>query len=166
MLSGIRVEKMIEQVRADEAVFTVLYPELRRFAAVISPRELDPDDLVQDALERTLRQRSLSSLDSPKAYLVRVMLNLASNQRRGLMRARRAMARISVAEGSAPAYPSDISELLRLPPSQRAILYLREVEGFTSREVAALLGMTEEAVAKASQRARKRLSVELLEEER
>lgn len=166
MPTGSRMENTIGQVRADEAVFASLYPELRRFAAVVSPREFDPDDLVQDALERTLRRHSLSTLTSAKAYLFRVMLNLASNQRRGLSRARRALARVSVVEERAPVYPSDVSELLRLPSSQRAILYLREVEGFTSAEVANLLGMTVEAVAKASLRARKRLSFELREEER
>lgn len=161
-----RMENTIGQFGTDEAVFALLYPELRRFAAVVSPREFDPDDLVQDALERTLRRQSLSSLTNAKAYLFRVMLNLASNQRRGLSRARRALARVSLDEGGVPVYPSDISELMRLPPSQRAILYMREVEGFTSGEVADLLGMSEEAVAKASQRARKRLSVELREEDR
>lgn len=88
MSTGSRMENTIGQVRADEAVFAGLYPELRRFAAVASPVELDPDDLVQDALERTLRRQSLASLANPKAYLFRVMLNLASNQRRGLMRGR------------------------------------------------------------------------------
>ena len=31
-----------------------LYPALRRFAAMTAPLEMDPDDLVQDALAATL----------------------------------------------------------------------------------------------------------------
>lgn len=161
---GSRMENSKQDVSADGAIFAELYPQLRRFAAVVAPREVDPDDLVQDALERTLRRHSLSSLANAKAYLFRVILNLASNERRGLMRARRAFSRLSSEDTAEPTYPSDLAELLRLPSAQRAMLYLREVQGFTYREIASLLDMSEEAVAKASRRARARLSDELRED--
>lgn len=151
-------------VPTDSAVFADLYPYLRRFAAVVGPVEVDPDDLVQDALERTLKRQPLTNLDNPRAYLSRTILNLASNQRRGLARARRSTARLQTEEVSEPTYPSDIAELLRLPSQQRAILFLSAVEGFTNAEIAVQLDMTEAAVTKASQRARRRLSAELREE--
>jgi RNA polymerase sigma factor (sigma-70 family) len=153
-------------VPTDSRVFAEVYPQLRRFAAVVGPSESDPDDLVQDALERTLRIHSLTSLDNPRAYLSRVILNLASNQRRGFARAKSATARLQLDEATTPAYPSDIAELMRLPAQQRAILFLAEVEGFTQAEIAAQLEMTEAAVSKASQRARRKLSAELREEMR
>lgn len=148
----------------DETLFAALYPDLRRFAAVVTPVEVDPDDLVQDALERTLQRLPLAAITNPKAYLFRVMVNLASNHRRRLSRARRALTRLSAPEASHPIYPSDISDLLRLPSSKRAILYLRSVEGLSSGEVASLLGMSEAAVAKATKRAQKRLAAVLTEE--
>jgi RNA polymerase sigma factor (sigma-70 family) len=165
------VERVVEEridasARADSELFASLYPRLRRFAAVVAPEEVDPDDIVQDALERTLRLHSLTTLDDPRAYLSRVILNLASNQRRGFARARNATARLQVDEASPPTYPSDIAELMRLPAQQRAILFLAEVEGFTQAEIATQLKMTEAAVSKASQRARRRLSAELREEMR
>lgn len=159
-------ERYDQEAKSDTAIFAEVYPQLRRFAAVVAPLESDPDDLVQDALERTLRIRPLSALDNPSAYLSRVILNLASNQRRGYARARRATARLGPDLAMTPAYPSDIAELMRLPVQQRAILYLGEVEGFTQAEIATQLEITEAAVSKASQRARRKLSAELREEMR
>lgn len=39
-----------------------LYPALRSFASVVAPSEEDPNDLVQEALVRTLRGGPLSRL--------------------------------------------------------------------------------------------------------
>lgn len=145
----------------DAALFRSLYPQLRRVAAVSSLPEVDPDDLVQEALVRTLRRHRLADLDHPAAYLSRTILNLASNHRRKLGRARRALARLGTHETTEVSYPSDLSELMRLTPEQRFLLYLCEVEGRTYREAAELAAMTEAAVAKAVQRARGRLRTEL-----
>ena len=81
---------MVVEVGDDEATFAGLYPRLRRLAAVAAPLEVDPDDLVQDALVRVLRRGPLADLDDPGAYLAKVIVNLASNSRRGLGRRRRA----------------------------------------------------------------------------
>lgn len=153
-------------VADDQKIFAELYPQLRRFAAATAPIEIDPDDLVQDALERTLRRHSLATLDTPKAYLCRVILNLASNHRRRFARAREALARLRTDPPEDPFYPSDVSELMRLPPLQRAMVFLHEVEGYTYGEIALLLELSEHAVAKASQRARTRLRDDLRREER
>lgn len=64
-----------------------LYPSLRRFAAVTAPFDLDPDDLLQEALVKVLGRRALSDLDHPAAYLQRTMINLAAS--RSLRRPRR-----------------------------------------------------------------------------
>jgi len=133
----------------EDALFTRLYPGLRRFAAATGPAEVDPDDLVQEAVARTLRGHRLTDLDDPGAYLRRVIVNLAANQRRGLARWR------------APQYASDLDDLLRLPPETRAVLYLVGVEGSSYGEAAAALGMTEEAARARASRGRRRLRMDL-----
>ena len=149
---------------AETQLFRALYPQLRRLAAAIGPEEVEPDDLVQEAVERVIRRQPLTELDNPSAYLSRTIVNLAANQRRGFARARRAQNRLHTEVGSEPDYPSDLNDLMRLPARQRAMLYLREVEGFSYAEIAERLDMEEKAVARATQRARKRLQVELREE--
>jgi DNA-directed RNA polymerase specialized sigma24 family protein len=112
-------------------IFTELYRPLRRFAAVVGPVEMDPDDLLQEAVARALRYRRLCELENPGAYLRTTMLHLASNQRRRLAIRRRALTRLAAANGQQPGdvYPSDLHQLLRLPAGERAVLYLSEVEG-------------------------------------
>lgn len=142
----------------EDELFRTLYPSLRRFAAVVGPPEVDPDDLVQDAVARVLARGPLTSLEQPAAYLRRTILNLAKDRRRGFARWRSAVARHGVAEGGeADRYPSDLSALLSLDPGDRAVLFLAFVEGFSFEEVASSLGCTPAAARQRSTRARRRL---------
>jgi RNA polymerase sigma-70 factor (ECF subfamily) len=145
----------------DDALFEALYPGLRRFAAVTGPMEVDPDDLVQEAVARTLRHHTLSELDDAGAYLRRTIVNLASNHRRGLARWRAALPRLARDDGSAPAYASDLGDLMRLPPETRALLYLVEVEGQSYAEAATALDISEDAARARASRARRRLRLDL-----
>lgn len=154
-------------VTTDEsAVIASLYPALHRFAAAVGPAEVDPDDLVQEAFVRTLRSGPLDRYDDPGAYLRRAIVNLAANQRRGFGRGRRAVARLAPAPDPAPAYPSDLSDLLRLAPDDRAVLYLVHVEGLPYSEAAQVLGCSEEAARSRASRARRRLRADLAGEDR
>jgi len=147
----------------DGRLFTELYHPLRRFAAVVGPIEVDPDDLVQEAVTRVLERHPLAELDHPGAYLRKTMLNLASNHRRRLGRLRTAVVRIGAgAESAGDAYPSDLADLLRLPPKERAVLYLSEVEGYRFAEVGRMLGCSEVAARKRALRARRRLHAAVL----
>jgi RNA polymerase sigma-70 factor (ECF subfamily) len=150
------------------AVIADLYRPLRRFAGIVGPIELDPDDLVQEAWVRTLRVTSLSELDDPGAYLRRVIVNLASSHRRRFARRRSALSRWWASESHSvqPIYPSDVAELLRLRPKERAVLYLHDVEGYSFQEVAEMLDMSETALRMMASRARRRLHDQLREEEK
>lgn len=141
----------------DQQLIRDLYPALRRIAAVAGPVDVDPDDLVQEALMRTLRRHRLADLDHPLAYLRTAIVNLASNQRRSAARRRRAYARHGADDVFDQSYPSDVFELLALPPRQRALLYLVEVDGLPYDEAAAQLGMTTIGARKAASRAREKL---------
>lgn len=146
----------------DEEVFAAVYADVRRFAAVVGPVEDDPDDLVQEALARTLRKVRLSELEQPERYLQTVIIRLASNRRRSLGRWRRAAARLDFQEKPAVnEFPSDLSDLFRLPPQVRAVLYLVEVEGRTFGEAAAALGCSEEAARARASRGRRQLRADL-----
>lgn len=136
-----------------------LYHSLRRFAAVVAPTDLEPDDLLQEALVSVLRKHSLSDLDHPAAYLRKTMLNAALAHNRGRGRWRKAIAAYSASTfgSDSLAYPSDLDELLRLPPRERAALYLHEVEGYRFSEIGLMIGCSEGAARKASSRGRKHL---------
>src|SRR3954454_12958933 len=149
----------------DAVLFAELYPALRRFAAVTGDTGEDPDDLVQEAVARTLRRQSLSSLDHPAAYLRQAIVHLASNRKRSLARGRAALGRADRnVEGRPPEYSSDLADLLRLAPIDRALLFLSEAEGHPYAEAAAVLGMTEDAARARASRARRQLRLHLIEE--
>ncbi len=146
----------------DSSLFASLYPALRRFAAVTGSVDVEPDDLVQEAVARTLRHHRLVDLDDASAYLRRAILNLASNRRRSMARWRLAIARLDrVDEGQRPEYGTDLEDLLALEPDARALLFMVEVEGHSYAEAAAVLGINEQAARARAARARRRLRADL-----
>ena len=150
----------------DEALLLAIYPSLRRFAAVVGPSEVPPDDLVHDAIVATLSRGPLSRLNDPLLYLRRTILNLAANHRRRFGRARRAAHLLVAGEAdAADHYPSDLADLQALRPEARAVLYLQLVEGMPLPAVAATLGITHNAARQISSRARRALHRSLTEED-
>jgi RNA polymerase sigma-70 factor (ECF subfamily) len=144
----------------DGEVFSALYPALRRFAAAVRPQGVDADDLVQEAVTRTLAARSLSELDEPLAYLRAAVLSVALNVRRSKRRNDAHIAAMGVPDaGCADDYPSDLADLWTVPPVARAVLFLTVVESCSYREAAETLGCTEEAARQMAARARRLLRV-------
>ena len=146
----------------DGVIFTAIYPGLRRFASVVGWPEHDPDDLVQEAVARALRQGPIGALDNPGAYLRTAVLRLVANRSRG--RGRRSVVHRSLAAAASEGvdiYPSDLDELRRLDPQDRALLFLSVIERRPFAEIAALLGIAEPAARKRSSRALARLRHEL-----
>jgi RNA polymerase sigma-70 factor (ECF subfamily) len=156
----------VEAPSADQQLFRLLYPSLRRLAAVVRPADADPDDIVQEALARSLAVRPLHANDDPAAYLRTAVVRVALNQRRSSGRRRRLLQRL----GQAPAaplvadYPSDadpITELGQLDPVTRAILLLTVVDGLSFRQAAEAAGCSETAARARSSRALRHLRLEL-----
>lgn len=148
-----------------ERLFAELYPGLRRFAAVVSPIEMDPDDLVQEALARVLEAHTLADIADPGAYLRTTIFRLAANERRALGRVRRALGRRRYFdEGEYARYPSDLADLNFLSSEDRAVLYLNLVEGEPLTEIAMLLGRSEASTRVRKHRALQRLRRKILEE--
>ncbi len=148
----------------DRLDLTGLYPSLRRFAAVVSASDGDPDDLLQSAVEKLLRLRA--DVDDPAAYLRRAMVNLESNRRRGHGRLRAAVTRLSRTSDDLDVYPSDLAVLDSLEPVDRSVVFLIDVEGWPSKVVAEQLYLTDSAVRSRATRARTVLREQLKKEDR
>lgn len=138
---------------ADEVLFRQVYPSVRAFAAVYAPAWLDPDDLVQEAVTRTLTRRRLSDLDDPGAYLRTAVANLVRNE---TTRTKGTSGR-SIEEVSHDYYPSDLVDLGRIPPESRGALLLLDVERMSYSDAASILGCSVAALKVRIKRARRQL---------
>ncbi|MEO8696487.1 MAG: sigma-70 family RNA polymerase sigma factor [Acidimicrobiales bacterium] len=157
------LDKVIAVATSDDEILTTeMYTRLLHLAAVVDPLNPDPADLVQEAIARTLRRGHLTELHGPEAYLARVIIRLASNRRRHILRSARAIERVCdelrVNGCSSNDYSSDaLGDLVSLKPSERAILYLRVVEGRNFSEIGQILGLKEVAARQRASRAMNRL---------
>jgi RNA polymerase sigma factor (sigma-70 family) len=137
-----------------------LYEPSRRFAAVVGRWEIDPDDIVQDAYAKVLR-RPQAEIRDLGPYLRRTIVNLVTDGRRRERRAARARERLASAPTTSDDYPSDLDDLMRLPPRLRGLVYLVEVEGRPIASAAEIVGMSAPNARVALMRARRRLRSEL-----
>ena len=100
--------------------------------------DVDPDDLVQEAFTRVLVALPASTDRVPRGT--------PNRPRRGeCWWVAYAHADFVETSPAAPP-PSDLSDLLRLEPVSRGLLYLVEVEGYPIREAASMVGCSEPAV--------------------
>ena len=150
-------ERAAAQSPSDFDLLVDLYPRLRRFAAVLADLDVDPDDLVQDALCATLRRHTLSEIEDPAAYLKRAMLNAVASDRRRKGVWKKLLPRLAADSHTSDRYPSDLAELDALGPLDRAVLFMVDVEGLPHGVVAIELGLTHSAIRKRASRARARL---------
>jgi RNA polymerase sigma-70 factor (sigma-E family) len=118
------------------------YPELLRFAHVLTgDREL-AGDLVQDALERTgVSWRRVRRQDDPEGYVRRIIVNRFINRSRSLRR-ERLVADVPEPPAHLDGEPRD--ELLwrlvaTLPRQQRAVLVLRFFLDLSEAQIADVL---------------------------
>ncbi|MCP4967529.1 MAG: sigma-70 family RNA polymerase sigma factor, partial [bacterium] len=107
--------------RADAQLVNELYPDLRRFAGVVAPWDMDPDDVLHAALVNILRNGRLHTIANPGAYFRRAIVNHIKSEIRRSQTRRVTLRRLrGSAVGSInPTYPSDVAELMRLRPVER-----------------------------------------------
>ncbi|MCB1006644.1 MAG: hypothetical protein KDB35_20850 [Acidimicrobiales bacterium] len=140
--------------RSNAEIFESLYPSLRRFAAMCAPLSVEPDDLLQEAVARTLRAGPLRELDNPAGYLRVAIVNIAKNLYR--VEARRELSGV-VEEVAEDDYPSDLGVLDELNAIERAAVYLVDVEGYSYRAAARTVGCSVPALRSRLARARRHI---------
>lgn len=160
---------------SDLAVFENVYQDeygaIALVAGATAGSWANGEDLAQEAFARAHeRWADVSKLDRPGAWIRRVAINLALNSRRSARRESVALERLPVApiDGSDTAGGQADSALWiavsALPAKQRAAVVLHYHDGYSSREIADVLGSSVSAVTSSLHKARKRLAAVLGED--
>lgn len=141
-------------------------PSLRRYARALLRDPDRADNLVHDCLERALSRWHLWRSDGDlRAWLFTIMHNLYVNAiRRDALRRARAATDFAL-RGASEAPSQDDHLYLRtlalaldqLPADQRSVVLLVGLEGFTYREVAAIVGVPIGTVMSRLSRGREKL---------
>ena len=133
---------------------------LYRAALAILGDPHEAEDAVQDAFVRYL-EKAPADLEAPSAWLMRVLVNGCKS------RLRLAWRRVGPLPDTLPApgpeERQELEELFSLPPEDRAVIHLHYYEGYSTNEIAQLLGCHPGTVRSRLSRARERLRKLLVE---
>ena len=144
--------------RYGDTVFRLAYNYLKNRA--------DAEDVMQETLLKLyLERKPFRSPEHERYWVVRV----AVNECRSLWRRLKLRRTEPLEEALAVAAPQEepvLRQVMELKAGEREILYLIYYEGFSTRETASLLGISQTAVTTRRQRARKKLRERLEEEGR
>ena len=136
------------------------YAELRRYLVRELRNAEDAADVAQSSFERTLVHVAANPVTSPRALLFRTAQNLCIDRARHqeVVRAWFEDRSAALADHVAPSAEHVVSELQRvravvaqleaLPARRREVFLLFRVYGHSRQEIAAMLGISEEGVAK------------------
>jgi RNA polymerase sigma-70 factor (ECF subfamily) len=144
-----------------------------RFALKIVGNDEDAEDVIQEMLVKVWQKsEQLSEIDNKEAWCMTVTRNLCIDKirRRKKTRSNDIDEYFSLSDSSPT--PDIITEdreslsivmktLNALPDSQKEIIHLRDIEGYTYREISTITGMTEDQVKVNLFRARQKLKHEL-----
>ena len=133
---------------------------LYRAALAILGDPHEAEDAVQDAFVRYL-EKAPADLETPSAWLMRVLVNGCKSRLRLAWRRVGPLPDTLPAPG--PAERQELEELFSLPPEDRAVIHLHYYEGYSTNEIAQLLGCRPGTVRSRLSRARERLRKLLVE---
>lgn len=147
-----------------------LKDKLFRLALRITFDRAEAEDIVQDTLIRVWNKRDeWRQLDSVEAYCLTVARNLAidRSQKMEAQNVELTPETQEMPDAATPDRQMEHDEQLaivhrlinELPEKQRSILQLRDIEGKNYKEIAAILGLTEEQVKVNLFRARQRIKL-------
>ena len=121
----------------------------------------ESEDIMQDAFLTLMDKRTFSSEEHIKRWLIRVVINKSKNYLKSA--ARKTLPLDETAVSFSPQEREVISELDKLGPTDRNIIYLHYYERYSLKEIGKILRLTQNAVYIRVTRARKKLK-NLMEE--
>lgn len=141
-----------------QAYSNILY----RTAYLLLGNPHDIQDILQEVLLRYMEKSpAFASADHEKAWLLRVTSNCCKD----CLRFRKRQSYIEPEQMpetlAAPEDTQVIQELYALPAKWKSVLLLHYFEGYSVREIAGILRLSENAVKKRLQRAREALKLEM-----
>ncbi|MEC3981595.1 RNA polymerase sigma factor [Amycolatopsis sp. H20-H5] len=153
--------------RAIAALVVGSYPHVQRFARSLCSTPQDAEDAAQEAVIVLFRQiGTLRATAALSSWLFRIVRHEC------LRRARLALRPAPAAEGAEPSAESVLLERLEtervvdaiaaLPLEQRAVLVLRDVQGYSGAATAEALGLSRAAMKSRLHRARRSIREHLL----
>ena len=121
---------------------------LHRLALLLTASDLAAQELVQETLEKVyVVWPRVAGMDSPDAYVRRVMVNALASQHRRAFRRHEVVVPDPPEMAGPPVHEGDLDDhdllwplVCALPPRQRAVVVLRYYEGLSEREIADELG--------------------------
>ncbi len=131
---------------------------LYKICLVILCNEQDVQDAIQDTFCRYLEKKpDFRDEEHEKAWLIKVATNICRDMIR--FRVRHPKVPIDEVENFlvAPEQKEILKELLELPIKHKTVIYLHYVEGYSIKEIADILGITESAVKSRLLRGRKQM---------
>ena len=131
---------------------------LYKICIVMLCNEQDAQDAIQDTFCRYLEKSPVfTDEEHEKAWLIRVATNICRDMLRFRIRHPKVSIEAITDSLATPEEQNVLAELLALPLRYRSVIYLHYVEGYRIREIADLLGISEQAVKKRMQRGRDQL---------
>jgi RNA polymerase sigma-70 factor (ECF subfamily) len=159
--SGIADEAARRACVSFEAAVGPLRPALVRRLTLVLDDQGAAEDVAQDALLQAYRAWNRFDGANARAWLYTIALRLAFNERRRHRRFLAAIARVPHRPWHDTLDPDLQSALARLEIGQRTALLLAAVDGYTQREIAGILGVSERTVTSWISRARATLVADL-----
>ena len=133
---------------------------LYRAALAILGHPQEAEDAVQDAFVRYL-EKAPRDLENHSAWLMRVLVNGCKSRLRLAWRRVGPLPETLSAPG--PEEREELEELFSLPPEDRAVIHLHYYEGYSTGEIAQMLGQRPGTVRSRLSRAREKLRMLLNE---
>ncbi len=155
------------EAEAQEDVVSRLAPLVFRLASRFYRSREDVEDAAQEAFSRFfLKIDQIRPDDNVSGWMSRVTVNVCYDRLRKLRRERSGMDEFRAETHARPARWSDAYDDVRaavdnLDVRLRAPLLLKEIEGLSVKEVAAMMGLSQSNVKIRLYRARKKLAVAL-----